>query len=103
MAIVASTALVDLPALRGRLLEAETAILLRLRLGAPVHDPGGTTRPGTTEATRWLTPAEAARIADIPVKRLYEWAKGKRWTSRPTRRCLRIDAAGFQQWLTTRP
>jgi hypothetical protein len=54
------------------------------------------------EAETWITPEQAATIASVPVKRVYDWARGKRWTSRPTRRCLRIDEAGFRRWLVVK-
>lgn len=47
----------------------------------------------------WLTPDEAATVAKIPVKRLYEWARGKKWADRPSRRTLRIEAHAFKAWL----
>jgi hypothetical protein len=92
----AEVALEDLPALLGRLVEAEERARLRLRNeGAP---PAGNEKPGE-EGERWLTPEQAAGIAGIPVKRLYEWARGKRWASRPSRKCLRIAESRFRTWL----
>jgi hypothetical protein len=44
-----------------------------------------------------LTPEEAAKVARVPVKRLYEWARFK--ASRPTKRCLQIDEDGIRRWL----
>jgi len=61
------------------------------------------------EHEQWITPAEAARIACVRTKdgapniaRIYAWACGQRWASRPSRRCLRINAAGFRRWLASR-
>jgi len=67
----------------------------RLRLRAESHDNGGRQE---AEA-EMLTPAEAASIAKVPVKRIYEWARKKTWASRPTQRCLRIVESGFRRWL----
>jgi hypothetical protein len=47
----------------------------------------------------WVTPAEAAAIAKVPVTRIYAWAQGQRWASHPSRRCLRIRGAVFRRWL----
>ena len=58
--------------------------------------------PPPTPPSRFITPAEAGRIADVPDKRIYDWARGKRWAHRPTRRCVRIDEKGFRQWLSAR-
>ena len=49
-----------------------------------------------------ITPQEAATIARVPLARLYAWAHGQRWATRPTRRCLRIDEVGFRRWLAAR-
>jgi hypothetical protein len=54
------------------------------------------------EPERWLTPEQAAAIADVKVKRIYSWAKGQKWASRPTRRCLRINEGAFRKWLAAR-
>jgi hypothetical protein len=53
-------------------------------------------------APSWITPEDAATIASVPVRRIYKWADGQRWASRPSRKCLRIDEAGFRRWLATR-
>ena len=58
--------------------------------------------PPPTPPSRFITPAEAGRIADVPGKRIYDWARGKRWAHRPTKRCLRIDEKGFRSWLAAR-
>ena len=50
----------------------------------------------------FITPAAAAEIAGIDRGRLYDWARGKKWAHRPTKRCLRIDEKGFRQWLSAR-
>jgi hypothetical protein len=95
-AIVADTPPEDLHSLLGRLVEAEELARGRLR--------GTETRPtpAVVAMERWLTPKEAANIAAVPTKRIYEWAQGKRWASRPTRRCLRIEEGGFRRWLAAR-
>ena len=50
----------------------------------------------------FITAAEAGRIAGVAGGRVYDWARGKRWAHRPTRRCLRIDEKGFREWLASR-
>jgi hypothetical protein len=90
---------VDRIGLLGALVAAEERVRLSIRAGAPVAEPRDTARP---IAERYLTPAEAAAVAQVPVKRLYEWARGRRWASRPTRRCLRIAEGSFRAWLSAR-
>jgi hypothetical protein len=85
----------ELPALVGRLVELEERARLRLRVELNGNS-------GRQEAEpEMLTPEEAASIVKVPVKRIYEWARGKKWASRPTKRCLRIEETGFRLWLTT--
>jgi len=56
----------------------------------------------SVEPDTWITPDRAAEIAAVPKRRVYEWARGKRWASRPSRRTLRISELGFRAWLVTR-
>jgi hypothetical protein len=56
----------------------------------------------TKSQERLLTPEEAASIAQVPVRRLYGWARGQGWARRPTRRCLRIGETSFRRWLAMR-
>jgi hypothetical protein len=95
----------ELPALLGKLTEAEAVV--RQRLMSPASSPQALERPA--DAEQWITPDEAARIACVWTKdgapnvgRIYAWAAGQRWASRPSRRCLRINAAGFKRWLASR-
>ena len=96
--LVAATAPEDLPELGGRLREAELLVEVRLRT-APMSGNGhGPER----EAEVWITPQQAAKIASIEVRTLYDWAANKPWASRKTKRCLRIDERGFRRWLSAR-
>ena len=70
-------------------------VKLQLRLVAPAPAP-------TRDAVRFLTPDQAAEIAGIPTKRLYEWARKKAWAHRPNTRTLRIDEQAFRRWLESR-
>lgn len=95
-----------LPALLGRLVELEE--LARLRLRSSASAPPSL----RDEADVWITPEAAAVIAGLPtaasgdtrrsIRRIYEWARGQRWASRPSRKCLRISERGFRRWLATR-
>ena len=87
----------DLPELVGRLVEAEERARLRLRTDTTSSAPQEPAEP-----ERMLTPEEAALAANVPVKRIYTWARGQRWASRPSRKCLRIREAGFRRWLSAR-
>jgi hypothetical protein len=93
---VAEARLSDLPALLGVLAHAQAMAIARLTLSATASP----TTPPVPE--RWITAMEAAAIACVGKKCIYEWAQGKRWASRPTRRCLRINEAGFRSWLANR-
>jgi hypothetical protein len=56
-----------------------------------------------TEAVRWLTPEQASKVVpDVSVAQIYAWAKGQKWASRPSKRCLRINEAAFRNWLAAR-
>lgn len=69
------------------------------RLSTPVAPPP---QGAKAQSERLLTPEEAASIAQVPVRRLYDWARGQNWARRPTRRCLRIGEASFRRWLSMR-
>jgi hypothetical protein len=97
LAFVRDAVPADIPALRGLLVEAETILLARLHQTSTT-----TTTSDTATPDRFLTVDEAAAIAQVPVKRVYEWARGKRWASRPTRRCFRVQEAQFRAWLRER-
>jgi hypothetical protein len=86
----------ELPALAGQLRAAEVQLELRLRAGP------ATSGRTPAQSEKWIAPEEAAAVASVPLKRIYEWARGKKWAARPTRRCLRIEEAGFRRWLGTR-
>jgi hypothetical protein len=57
---------------------------------------------GAAEPDLWITPDRAAEIAVVSRRRVYEWARGKRWASRPSRKTLRISERGFRAWIATR-
>jgi len=94
----------DLPAIVGRLVELEERARLRLRT-APTPTPAVAPAPGG-----WIAPEVAANIAGFPldtaqsrrrsVRKIYEWARGKAWANRPTRRTLLVNEAGFRAWLS---
>ena len=72
-------------------------VKLHLRLVAPA--PASTLPlPG-----RFISPDEAAELARASKRSIYEWAVGKRWAHRPSRRKLLIDEIGFRNWLSSRP
>jgi hypothetical protein len=50
----------------------------------------------------WITPDRAAEIAAVSKRRVYQWARGKRWASRLSRKTLRISERGFRAWLAMR-
>jgi len=98
--------MIDRNALEAALRQAEPAELLAAGLeitgrGAAAMAQAKDTLP-PTPPSRFITPAEAGRIAGVPDKRIYDWARNKRWAHRPTKRCLRIDEKGFRQWLSAR-
>jgi hypothetical protein len=58
--------------------------------------------PPPRGADRWIDAAEAAAIAGVSVKVMYDWARVQAWAVRPSRRCLRIDERSFRRWLASR-
>jgi hypothetical protein len=95
IAVVDGASPEELPGVAAALEAARVRLQQRL-LGDAARVPA----PATSGATRWIT--AAALIANVSTKTIYEWAVGKRWASRPSRRCLRIDEAGFRSWLASR-
>ena len=89
-----------LPNLIGQFEQAKAVAWARLTTSTK----GGNSEEGheAERQTTWITPEQAAAMAGVKVKRIYEWARGQRWASRPTKRCLRIEEAGFRRWLATR-
>ena len=87
----------DLPVLIGALEQARAQAWGRLR--TPASPPP---QEAKAQPERLLTPEGAASIAQIPVRRLYGWARGQGWARRPTRRCLRIGEASFRHCLAMR-
>lgn len=87
----------ELPALVGALAQAQAVALARLAMPPEPH-----AHPSPGEPGRWITAEQAAAIAAVSKKCVYDWAQGKRWASRPTRRCLRINESGFRAWLANR-
>ncbi len=94
---IAEAAPEELPALVGRLVELEEKVRLRLRAA----NGNGHQEP-KAEPERWITPDQAGAIAGVGRERIYSWARGQRWASRPSKRCLRISESGFQRWLQRR-
>ena len=85
----------ELPAILGQLEEVKAAAWARLvNPRAPKAEP--------KDEEGFPKPQEAAAIAQVPPKRIYDWARGQRWARRPTRRCLRISEQGFRKWLQSR-
>ena len=74
-------------------------VQLAARLAALGAGMATTAGNGHEAAKVWIKPEQAAKIAGIEVRTLYDWAAGKAWASRKTSRCLRIDEVGFRSWL----
>jgi hypothetical protein len=91
----------ELPAIIGQLAQAQAVALARLT-AAPT---AAVSVNGHAEAApeTWIGAKQAAGIAGVSVKTLYEWARGQRWANRPTKRSLRIAESGFRRWLASRP
>lgn len=88
----------ELPRLAGALEAARVRLEQRLTTAKWMQaQPSSPTDPA-----RFITPEEAAAIANIPVKRLYEWARKKPWAHRPNARTLRVHEQGFRKWLEAR-
>jgi hypothetical protein len=91
----------ELPALVGELARLQALALARLTAA-------GRENPPEHEEDRLLTPEEAAQLAGLPDpagrgrRRIYEWARGQRWATRPSRKTLRIAETAFRRWLMSR-
>jgi len=75
---------------------------LVLAIAARLAQAAGTNGNGNHEAEKWITPLDAATIAGVEQRTIYDWASGKSWASRPSRRCLRIAEDAFRRWLAAR-
>lgn len=64
------------------------------------HPAAAATR--TLEPETWITPEQAAEIAAVDRRTIYDWATGKAWASRKSRRCLRIAEGPFRRWMAAR-
>lgn len=96
--VVEATPTASLPDVVGALEAGKTAI--HVRLNAATREDGGPTRTAEPAGPeRWISAAEAAAIAGKCRNAIYSWAVGARWASRPTRRSLLINEAGFRRWL----
>jgi hypothetical protein len=57
-------------------------------------------RPG--KESHWLTPDEAAAVANLPRRTIYGWSRRSDWrpfAKRLSRKVLRIEEVGFRRWL----
>lgn len=93
--LVEDASVAELPEVAAALELARVKLALRLAAPAPPPKPAAT--------GKLLTAEEAATIARASKRQVYEWAIGKRWAHRPSRRKLLIDEAGFLAWLSSRP
>jgi hypothetical protein len=64
--------------------------------------PGRPASKGAADPELRITPDRAAEIAAVSRRRVYEWARGERWASRPSRKTLRISERGFRAWIAAR-
>jgi hypothetical protein len=90
--VAAEAPAAELPSFLGGLEAARAAAWARLATPTPRAEP-------EQQPAEWITPERAAEIAGVPVRRIYDWARGQRWASRPSKRCLRISERGFRRWL----
>lgn len=84
----------DVPRLAGELGALQAALLARL-VAATSEAPAEPELPRDPE---WVAPEVAARVAGVPVARVYGWARGKdaqRYVVRVSRRCMRVELGGF--------
>jgi hypothetical protein len=83
----------ELPALLGRIAEAEAIVRLRLAEG-----PAAT----ATTKSRTLDAAEAAEIAATTARWLLQKTRGMKFRCDHSRKQPRFDEAGLRAWLATR-
>lgn len=94
-----------LPAIAAACASAQVLVMTRLlATSTPQQKP--------KIAEHWITPKEAARIAELKVdtpedvrrarSRIYYWAAGKTWARRPTERTLQVEEGRFRAWLASR-
>lgn len=90
-----------------QLIVAEMAALTLALLSAPA--PATTAEPTPSPEAEpdsngglWLTPDQAAEVANVPRRTIYGWSRRADWrsfTRRISRKVLRIEEAGYRRWL----
>jgi hypothetical protein len=87
----------------------EALLRVRLAVTAQVRDRDRSDQQADISETdsrqngdRWLTPDEAASIANVPRRVVYGWSRRVDWrgfTRRLSRKVLRVEERGFRRWL----
>src|SRR5260370_38869319 len=94
---VADVPLVELPRLRGLLMEAEAGLLLRLRKEGPQANSAGTTRlPKADEPL--LTVEEALSLAPMPRRTFLRLTRGLPFRRDISRKTVLFERAGLLAW-----
>lgn len=100
LALVREAQLEELPALVGRLREAELVAELRLRNAQPTN---GREPHESSEPERRLTPAEAAAIVGaVSPKWILRHTKGLRFRRDLSRKVVRFEEGGLRRWAAAR-
>jgi hypothetical protein len=79
-------------------LQSVVALLAARAVARPSTNAGAE----TVGELHWLTPAEAAALAGVPVRTVYSWSRRLDWrpfVRRLSRKLLRIEEHGLRKWL----
>lgn len=98
LALVREAALEELPALLGRLAEAEAIVRMRINTAAPTNGKAEL----ESEPPRLLTPEQAAEIIGVNPKWVLRNTKGVRFRRDLSRKVVRFEEAGLRRWAAVR-
>ena len=100
---VASLPAEQLPALLAGLAALQGAVAARL---AAIPSVPAVQGRASGDERRWLTPDQAAEIANVRRRVVYGWSRRLDWREfacRPSRKALRIEERGFRRWFERQP
>lgn len=78
------------------------AMALSAKLASRPDRGADATKAGEVACSRWLSPDEAAELANVPRRVIYGWSRRTDWrnfTHRLSRKVLRVEEQGFRLWL----
>jgi hypothetical protein len=73
-------------------------------VAGPSKPPGRPALNDPSGQSRWLSPKQAAELCGVSKRQIYSWSRRADWrpfTTRPSRKTLRVEESGLQRWFKT--